>query len=400
MTAIFIAMFVILISFAIDIANFLYLRSHIQSSIDSAVLSGCTIILSDPNVINIGQQKDKTNKILRNELERHLKPIFLEDARHIANNTNISMLKDPIIPSRYIVKMKSSYQIPDKKFFCKNLIPKNAIELTNISTGILEKPSKMQNVIIKMVLDSSYSMIDQFSNDEIEAKKKPKFVRRLFYNDNKSNHPENILLKLCKSKQYLAGTPNRKVDILIESAWNLITNIQEMQKDTQTIESVYIGFNSYSKKIEQNFVPTLNLNYIKDKLCDINPTGDTNTAIAMENAYNELSEVTNNNLFMDYKKHGTMKKYVIFITDGKNSFEANLNDRKTLATCEQLRKESIKIYCVSVAAPPEGKDLLLKCANSPKNFFIANNGQELLGIFNKIKNMIKEEIVVKIAPNE
>ncbi|WCM57317.1 VWA domain-containing protein [Candidatus Liberibacter asiaticus] len=397
MTAIIISVCFLFITYAIDLAHIMYIRNQMQSALDAAVLSGCASIVSDRTIKDPTTKKDQTSTIFKKQIKKHLKQgsYIRENAGDIAQKAQINITKDKNNPLQYIAESKAQYEIPTENLFLKGLIPSALTNLSLRSTGIIERSSENLAISICMVLDVSRSMEDLYlqkhnDNNNMTSNKYllPPPPKKSFWSKNTT-----------KSKYAPAPAPaNRKIDVLIESAGNLVNSIQKAIQEKKNL-SVRIGTIAYNIGIVGNQCTPLsnNLNEVKSRLNKLNPYENTNTYPAMHHAYRELyneKESSHNTIGST-----RLKKFVIFITDGKNSgASAYQNTLNTLQICEYMRNAGMKIYSVAVSAPPEGQDLLRKCTDSSGQFFAVNDSRELLESFDKITDKIQEQSV-RIAPN-
>ncbi len=90
--------------------------------------------------------------------------------------------------------------------------------------------------------------------------------------------------------------------------------------------------------------------------------GGTNSTTALQNAYTQIQADRKFRAANDPNyRHGDLREYVIFMTDGDNNQSAW--DDTSFELCLTMREDGINIYSVAFAAPSKGQLLLMDCAS-------------------------------------
>ena len=99
-----------------------------------------------------------------------------------------------------------------------------------------------------------------------------------------------------------------------------------------------------------------------------------------------------------------IKKAILLMTDGKfnTSYTAGTDDAgqvaestaRTLALCNNIKGQNIRIFTVAFEAPVEAETLLRSCASTPSDYFDANNSAQLNDAFTTIAKSLQ---VLRVA---
>ncbi len=93
----------------------------------------------------------------------------------------------------------------------------------------------------------------------------------------------------------------------------------------------------------------------------------------------------------DPADQGTVK-YLILMTDGKNTVDATGDNEKTRRLCSRIKGQGIHVYTVGFGQNGEiDQDLLRSCANVPQDYFYAPDEETLNSAFRQIADQINAE---------
>ncbi|MFT4325238.1 vWA domain-containing protein [Candidatus Liberibacter solanacearum] len=377
MSASIIFVCLIFVSFVIDITHLLHMKNHIQSSLDNAIISGCSIVVSDPKINDLNPQEERIRDVIKKNAYVNMVQNFpAEHAAYIIENANISFSKDLTNKYEYKITMEAKHQLSGKNFILGFLMPNVITHISSISTGIIQKPSDKKAFSVEMVLDCSGSMLDSMQESCDLSSGRGGYY---FYSKN-NNKP--------KSKIYALKTASS----------DFVNLIQETVQTFPQI-SARIGLITFNHYIMQDSKLSNNFNVIKKTISRMKPKGGTDTFLPMNAAYEYLNNIPNETKAHNISDNVPLKRYIILMTDGENNHPSY--DLKTINVCDNARKNGIIIYSIflNYYEYTDGYELARKCASSEKHFFYANNTKALLDSFKSIAHAIQDK-AVRIASNE
>ncbi len=117
----------------------------------------------------------------------------------------------------------------------------------------------------------------------------------------------------------------------------------------------------------------------------LDPSGGTNSAPAMQHAYDVLKATGYNseNAAHAAKENDDPTKYIVFMTDGDNNSKDS--DTATLEVCKLAKARGIVIYTVAFDIKQgRATTLLSSCATSDKHYYAAKTASELYAAFREI----------------
>lgn len=117
----------------------------------------------------------------------------------------------------------------------------------------------------------------------------------------------------------------------------------------------------------------------------LNPSGGTNSAPAMQHAYDILKNTGygSENAAHTAKDNDDPTKYIVFMTDGDNNSKDS--DAATLEVCKLAKAKGIVIYAVAFDIKQgRATTLLSSCATSDKHYYAAKTASELYAAFREI----------------
>ena len=188
----------------------------------------------------------------------------------------------------------------------------------------------------------------------------------------KDGNPFSMYLVLDRS----GSMRNRGRMIALKNAVTaMTTDFKTKDPNKEFIRMGAIGYNHLAMEAEHLDWGVEHVNRYTQKL---EPDGLTNSSTAMSIAAGSLKGNREKDIHKKKSKK-ISKKYILFMTDGKNN--ENKNDKKTKKTCTRAKNDEVIIYTVAFQALEDGKKLLKSCANSNQHYFEAKNVAELIKIF-------------------
>lgn len=173
------------------------------------------------------------------------------------------------------------------------------------------------------------------------------------------------------------GKP-KKIAALKTAVASLIAQLEEADPDQKYVR---LGAASYDSELND----TQNISWDPQDTLDfvngLSAGGNTNSAPAMEWAYDNLSKNREAN---QHKKMNGLEpiKFIIFMTDGENN-QSNA-DAYTKGYCNDAKNDGMIIYSVAFMAPTSGQNLLKYCATDASHYFDANDNDQLVKAFKTI----------------
>lgn len=200
--------------------------------------------------------------------------------------------------------------------------------------------------------------------------------------------------KAWREETYECGTTTQvidvpKMDVLKEAVANLVDHISASDPNNEYARMGAVAYN-----IETKYSDKFDLRWNKSQVTafanGLDATGGTNSADAMEWAYQGVTGPGEIN--EHYSKNGSKKpsKFIVFMTDGENDFgrgnewKTEEADRKTKETCQAAKNKEVTIFAVAFQAPERGQKLLKACATDNGKYYDAQSADDLLKAFTDI----------------
>ncbi|AGA64785.1 hypothetical protein B488_07930 [Liberibacter crescens BT-1] len=349
------------VGLSIDFSHLFLTRSSMQAATDAAIMTAAAkLSVKDPENKNT---MDNVEDLIRDSLEQHLNNLFSPDvAETIARKTPIEITKLSASPTVYEISASPEYDMPLNKFSVVSLLTgKKSINIA--VNGVAEAQQEESiPVSIELVLDVSGSM------GSLMSSKKTDQIRS-------------------------------RLDVLKEA---VITMMDVVEANALSETSIRMGISAFSGRLEgesplswgndkaEKFVRELK--YADGKY-------GTDSSVGLESAYKALASDTE-----DYhhasKHHKTFKKYIIFMTDGMNTYTDD--DTNTEKICLQAQQQGIEIFTISVGLEPFSAEsdrvtrLMKICASSVNNYHNATHATGLMEAFQNIgKKMSHDAIILK-----
>lgn len=169
-----------------------------------------------------------------------------------------------------------------------------------------------------------------------------------------------------------------KINTLKIAVSNLMAQLAAADPDTKYVRTGAVSYNgSMDTPLDLDWGTTATLAYVNALIAE----GSTSSSDAVKTARNKL--VANSEDAAHKKKNGGVPtKYMVFMTDGENSYSSD--DATTKKWCDKAKKDGTIIYTVAFMAPAAGKALLSYCASDADHYFDASDAGDLIAAFNSI----------------
>ncbi|WP_354688025.1 vWA domain-containing protein [Candidatus Liberibacter africanus] len=181
------------------------------------------------------------------------------------------------------------------------------------------------------------------------------------------------------------GDSKTRLDIAIKNISDILHNLQKYVNVDKVIRSGLVTFSTY-------IVDTIPLEWgvrgIEQKIPDIRLVYDTNSTPGLKYAYNQIFD--ENEEFLHHSRgHDDYKKYIIFLTDGRNNDpEQNIHSKWF---CNEAKKKGAIVYVIDInETDPYAVNFLKTCA-SPGQFYFVENSNSMHNAFVKIGNDMTEK---------
>jgi len=158
----------------------------------------------------------------------------------------------------------------------------------------------------------------------------------------------------------------RKIDALKDSVSSMFQVIETKAGSYNALNaSLRTGVSAFNSELTEDFPMSWGFKETEQVILDLNPDGLTNSGVALENAYKQILNDRDVRAKSDVSfKLDELDEYVIFMTDGANTFgDPILIDEESYETCLAMREDGIEVYAVAFTAPEEGQLLLMDCAS-------------------------------------
>ncbi|AMC12848.1 hypothetical protein RL73_04000 [Liberibacter crescens] len=345
-----------------DVSGMFFFRTSLQSATDTAILTGASTL--------VRRGIKTTNDVLF--IERHVKEILEFQLQHefskkiadeIASQAKVKVTKLSSKPhSSYSISVVSRYDMPLNNF---SLIPIitgfKSIALYARGKTVTHHEIAVQPFSMQFVLDVSNSMGEPLEHG----------VLSIFFGS--------------------------RMKALKKAAGCLIDDIR---KKNISEEDIRMGVITFSHRLNSqmpidwgtgraaNFIDALGVG-----------GGLTNSTIAMQKAYDTLQS-NHERQQHESRNHKNFKKYIIFMTDGMNTYTDD--DTNTEKICLQAQQQGIEIFTISVGLEPFSAEsdrvtrLMKICASSVNNYHNATHATGLMEAFQNIgKKMSHDAIILK-----
>lgn len=352
---------------ALDLNQMVQIRSALQDSADSAVLSAANALAKN-NTMSDDAALDLARKFMKAQFFN-----VIPDAK-VSEDINGEEL-DPLAGAIGSVERvtSTSGKTFDVTLSTSYTMPTNGMtallgwkEVTVAVTASARATTESKNALsMYLVLDRSGSMAwDTTTINEAQPKK------TVSYNCGTTRRP-----KTCT---YQADNYVIKMDALKLAVANLTTQLDTADPEKKYVRTAAVSYEAVMHTpVAFNWGTAHTLSYVQALIAD----GGTDSADAMARAYNEVMKSTEDTAHKN--KNGQVpSKFIVFMTDGDNNYDSA--DTKTLATCTSAKAAGVEIFTVAFMAPTKGQTLLKNCASSTSHYYDAQDAAELVAAFKHI----------------
>lgn len=366
-TAVIIPMVAATAGVAIDYNRMVQVRSALQDSADSAVLSAANALAKN-NSMSDEAALDLARKFMKAQ--------FFNVVPGAANDSSDEAGKeDPLSGAvgnvertssssgkTFEVTLSTSYTMPTNGMTALLGWKEATVGVTATAQANTESKNALS---MYLVLDRSGSMGWDTSTVNAAQPTKP-----VYYSCGTKKKP-----KTCSY-----DVPNYviKIDALKLAVANLTTQLTTADPENKYVRTAAVSYEAQMHTpVAFNWGTAHTLTYVQALIAD----GGTDSSDAMARAYTDImksSEVTAHK-----NKNGQVpSKFIVFMTDGDNNYDSA--DTKTKATCDNAKKDGVEIFTVAFMAPSKGQALLKYCATSISHYYDAQDAAELVAAFKEI----------------
>lgn len=357
-TAVIIPMVAATAGVAIDYNRMVQVRSALQDSADSAVLSAANALAKN-NSMSDEAALDLARKFMKAQ--------FFNVVPGAANDSSDEAGKeDPLSGAvgnvertssssgkTFEVTLSTSYTMPTNGMTALLGWKEATVGVTATAQATTESKNALS---MYLVLDRSGSMA--WDTSTVNAAQPTK----------------------CGNWQCTWQTTNYvlKIDALKLAVANLTTQLNTADPESKYVRTAAVSYEAKMyTPVGFKWGTAHTLTYVQALIAN----GGTDSSGAMARAYTDImksSEVTAHK-----NKNGQVpSKFIVFMTDGDNNYDSA--DTKTKATCDNAKKDGVEIFTVAFMAPSKGQTLLKYCATSISHYYDAQDAAELVAAFKEI----------------
>lgn len=343
---------------ALDFNTMVQIRSALQDSADSAVLSAANALAKNNNM---------SDEAALELAQKFLKAQFFNVIPGASKSTtDAQSAEDPMAGAignverttstsgkTFDVTLNTSYTMPTNGMTALLGWTEVKISVTASARATTESKNALS---MFLVLDRSGSMAENTST--INAAQPTK----------------------CGDSRCTYTVPNYvlKIDALKLAVANLTTQLNTSDPETKFVRTAAVSYNaSMQTPTAFEWGTARALSYVRA----LTATGGTDSSGAMDRAYQEVIKATETTAHKN--RNGQVpSRFIVFMTDGDNNNASA--DTKTRATCDAAKAAGVQIFSVAFMAPSKGQTLLKNCASGLSNYYDAQNATELVAAFKQI----------------
>lgn len=351
MTAILLPVLLGAAGIAIDVTRAMELKTSLQEQADAAMLSAATVLArkdySHTEAKKIAEGRYAT---FASTIDSGCATNQSVEAHKQSTSTAITQTANGAKGKKFEVVFTASYKM------CVNPL-----------TALIAGPS--MNIAVRATTVSATASKNAFS--------------MFLVLDRSSSMEEIACERRSSSNACLQSGTMVKINVLKNSVYELLDVVAEADPEEKYARFAGIEFSgnkgkgvafSWGVEDTRKFARTLN------------PSGGTNSAPAMQHAYDVLKVTSGANseeAAHALKENDDPTKYIVFMTDGDNN--SRDSDAATLEVCTSAKARGIVVYAVAFDIKQgRATTLLSSCATSDKHYYAAKTASELYAAFREI----------------
>ncbi len=367
LTAIILPVAAATVGVALDLNNMVQVRSALQESADSAVLSAANALAK-----NNAMSDEAALALARKFMKSQFFNVVPEASKAAGDSANLPPAEDPLAGAvgnverttgtsgkTFEVTLSPSYTMPTNGLTA--LLGWKQVTVGVTATAMATTESK-NALSMYLVLDRSGSMAwDTTTVNEAQPT----------YDCGSYNRRGKWVSKTC-TKYYT------KMESLKLAVASLTTQLNSADPETKYVRTAAVSYEAQMHTpVAFDWGTTHTLSYVQALIAN----GGTDSSDAMERAYSDIMKSSEDTAHKN--KNGQQpSRFIVFMTDGDNNYDSA--DTETEATCETAKAAGVEIFTVAFMAPSKGRALLEYCATSTSHYYDAQNAAELVAAFKEI----------------
>ncbi|MEZ2128367.1 MULTISPECIES: VWA domain-containing protein [unclassified Sinorhizobium] len=372
---------------AIDLANIAMSQRQLQEASDAAALAAASALASG-KVANTTEAQALAKDFVAGQMANYLSgneaaASSIRDATSVDIKTTTTGTNG----KTYSITVNASYPMQVSPFL--RVFGYNTVDIASRSGTLSDNgqgSESMQNALsMYLVLDRSGSM--SWITDE----------KKLDSRGRETSCPNYTEENWSKYPKLASSTPCyiKKIEALKAAAGSLFAQLDAANTTNYLVRTGAVSYTHEMQSPKNLDWGTAGAKSYVQALPDL-PTGGTDSSNAMSTAYAKLTDPSEK-IAQEGKGNGKFDKYIVFMTDGKNTGNSASHrpdlDTATLKTCKSARDAGITIYSVAFMAPQEGQDLLRKCADNAANYYEADDMAALISAFKSIGQKAAQQTI-------
>lgn len=356
-TALILSILLMCVGLALDAGSAYQTRDRLQDAVDAAALAASAVMSEN------GSSVEKARAAALNMLKGQLSASG-ELAYLVGSTVNITQTAPTNRTETFTAEVIGKFELPPGPFQAFFTAPNVVFSVAGRATsGVqLNEP-----ISVFLILDRSGSM--QWVTSVIDP------TQNACNNYYDWNWPKPNYQRPC----YVT-----KIEFLKKAVGTLIDELQAADPERREIR---VGGISYNDFWDRPLLPEWGTEGIRRYVSELRAGGGTNAVFPWQKANVIMTGSAEQEAHLA-KNGGKPRKYIIFMTDGKNDYY--FLDNTTLELCNNAKAAGITVFTVAYMAPPEGTRLLAGCASGPEYTFVALETQQLLAAFKTIGQRVAQ----------
>lgn len=367
MTALILPVAMATVGIAMDVTQLMQVRSELQAAADSAALAAASALAGKG--ITDDEAKALARKFLvaqmanlsSNEGDQALEN--LSDELEESTLTTVERTPNGSTGNTFDVNVTSGYTVSMNAF--SRLLGQDSVHVSVSSSSQSSTESK-NALSMFLVLDRSGSMA--WITDDVQS-----------YTTKCQNHTEENWYNANLKKT--APCYVSKIAALKTAVGQLADQLNEADPDEKYVRTAAVSYNDSTQKETALAWGTSAMETYVNNIPTV-PTGGTASSGAMAKAYEKIMAASEITAHSDMNGQTDPGKYIIFMTDGANTYTSD--DTSTTTTCTNAKNDGVEIFSVAFMAPSKGQKLLSNCATDASHYYDADDADELAAAFKEI----------------